>query len=377
LLSFSVTGTGGVVAASSLSHPGIVFTVSASGGPVLGETVAQPKLGFTITASGGPVLSELVSAASTTTVTGSGGPVLGETIAQPSAGFTATAHGGPVLSELVSAPLTVTVTAHGGPVLSGLSQAHGRFYQQTWIGGVSYGGSAENDANLVLHGFTTWVILDLTVRRVGDEILLQWESSLPKGYWYQVYINNVLTKWTQETKVVITYPVGNVQYKVGAVPTGQQSFDFSSTFPVTPKREITLNWTGGRYLGDDIAGFHVYMSDGPNVASIDYNSIVATVPAFDGNNITDGFGLGGFGDGGFGRASNQYTWTSDHLARGLWRVGVKSFDMLGNEGSPDEGSIQVDGPPDPPARDTRGNRVEYTYNQPTHTATVTWLPSPG
>lgn len=205
---------------------------------------------------------------------------------------------------------------------------------------------------------------------------LRWEASSPLGTFFQVYMAGRLA-WSGSARTcVVPTPSASVRIDVGAVLAAERDVDFSASLPASPKNRATLTWKGGRYLGADIAGYHVYQSPTAG-AAVDYSKPVATIPVYAGGAPVDGFGFGGFGSGGFGFAPSDYAWTSGPLTSGSWSFGVKSFDVNGNEGPPVTGSASIVAPPLPPARDVDQLRLHYTYDPINFKVTLTWLASPG
>jgi len=248
-------------------------------------------------------------------------------------------------------------------------------YSETGSGGVRLGGTTIF-VPPPLTTFRTEYIRQILAILDGGDLRVSWVSLELPGTWYQLYVNGQLTHWTQHLYTHISYPTTSEIFVVGAVPAVMAATDFSASLPPTPQRRIELTWLGGRYLALDIAGFNVYLGDAPGGA-VDYTRIVATVPAYSGHQILDGYGEGGYGEGGYGTSATTYEWISDPVAAGTWNVAVKSIDLLGNESSSAlTGSVVIGGPPEPPARDTGGSRLHYTYNASTQQVTLNWLASP-
>ncbi|HEV3122736.1 MAG TPA: hypothetical protein VGY53_12570, partial [Isosphaeraceae bacterium] len=151
--------------------------------------------------------------------------------------------------------------------------------------------------------------------------------------------------------------------------------------PTSSGDRVRLNWQGGTYLDttghNDLAGFHIYGSPLAGQPP-SYSSPLATVAAYPGGTIADGFGLGGFGQGGFGKAASIYVWTSDRLSSGVWQFVVKPFNTAGNDSaSASVSSFTITAPPAPPQQASGGKRLTYTYNAATRVATLAWLASTG
>jgi hypothetical protein len=228
--------------------------------------------------------------------------------------------------------------------------------------------------------FDQTVIADVAVFDHLGDLGISWRSAAPAGTTFQVYLDRALSWAGVARRAIVPMPdVGReVRVDVGAVGEGEGGTDFSASLPAAPGggRTVRLDWRGGTYedLGDDIAGFHVYMSAVAG-AAVNYGVPVATVAAYPGGEILDGFGLGEFGEGGFGRSNSNYTWTSDPLSGGLWRFNVKPFDLAGNEGPATvDVTATIAAPPGPPAPDANGIRLRYTYDPVSHTVTLLWSP---
>ena len=225
--------------------------------------------------------------------------------------------------------------------------------------------------------FRTDFTRQILATRDGVDLRVSWVSLELPGTWFQLYVNGKLTHWTQQRFTHIPYPTVSEIFVVGAVPAVMAATDFSASLPPTPQQRIELKWLGGNYLDldGDMAGFNVYTGTTPG-GSVNYAKIVATITAYNGQPL-DGYGEGGYGQGGYGSAATTYQWISDPVAAGTWNVGIKSIDKYGNEStSALTGSVVVTGPPQPPARDSHGIRLHYTYNASTHQVTLNWLASP-
>lgn len=249
-------------------------------------------------------------------------------------------------------------------------------YSQTGTGGMRLGGSTLFLPPPLIT-FRTDYIRQILSKPDSADLRVSWTSLELPGAWYQLYVNGKLQPPTQQLWTHIPYPTTNVILVVGAVPANLAHTDFSASLPPTPQRRIDLTWIGGNYLDPDgnLAGYNIYLGPTPG-AAVSYVKPAATVPAYSGR-VLDGFGLGGFGEGGFGSAASHYEWTSDLVQAGTWNVGIKSVDLYGNEStSALTGSAVITGPPEPPARDTGGSRLHYTYDVSTHQITLTWLASP-
>lgn len=220
----------------------------------------------------------------------------------------------------------------------------------------------------------TSVVTQVLAYPDGSDLKITWTSTAPAGTWYQVYLDGKLARPTRDLYAIVPHPTGRVAITVGAVPAGSQNVDLSADV-VIPTRRIEVEWLGGTYLADDIAGFEVFLSE--RGTAIDYSAKPnAKITAYSDGIISDGFGLGGFGLGGFGKSASSYSWKSEPVASGSYRVGVRPVDVLGNKGTPWESTVVVVAPPEPPARTAAGSRLSYSYNQSTRRVTLNWLASP-
>jgi hypothetical protein len=212
-------------------------------------------------------------------------------------------------------------------------------------------------------------------------LLVEWDTTEPAGTVFQVYVDHLLTYSGTQTKVYLPYPaVGDtVNIDVGAVGAGESSTNFADSLPAVPGggRYVNLEWEGGRWQGEDTAGFRVYQGAPPS-GTIDYVNSVAEVPVDAAGIRTDpGFGSGWFGSGEFGDSGNIYHYMVGPLASGTWNFAIKPFDLAGNEGTAATDSAVIVAEPAPPAANASGSRLSYTYNGTTHKVTLTWLASPG
>ena len=212
----------------------------------------------------------------------------------------------------------------------------------------------------------------------ASEVELAWTSSAPADSWYQLYLaaDGVwnLAWWGQALTATVAAPPDVESFVVGTVPAGEEQTSFASSLPAVPLRQVTLSWLGGTFEAPDLAGFHVYGEANPG-GGINYGTPLATITAYPGGVVSDGFGLGGFGLGGFGEAAGSYTWTSSSLASGTWHFAVVPFDAAGNSGTAAVVSQLIAVPPSAPPLSPGGTRLGYTYNPSTFEATLTWLAS--
>ena len=249
--------------------------------------------------------------------------------------------------------------------------------------------------------FSEATITSVSVSRDGLDLLVSWTTTSPAGTLFQVYFDRQLIWYGTDTVVSLPYPTAlgpTVLIDVGTVLPGEETIDFSANFlPAAPPDKAELTWQGGTWEATDIAGFHIYACDSPATitgynqgtyggggynggasSTVDFTKLLGTVNAYTANQVTDGWNFGGYGLGGYGVATGVYKWVSAHLAPGAWTFAVAAFDLVGNEdASPPTTIVIIIGPPRPPAPNSAGLRVTYTYNQPTRTATLHWLASPG
>jgi hypothetical protein len=213
----------------------------------------------------------------------------------------------------------------------------------------------------------------------GSALLLEWVSSAPEGTMFQVYVDRVLAWHGTSRWVSLPMPETRGRIDIGAVGPDEATTDFSAGLPAAADLRARLSWLGGSYLDpsgdDDVAGFHVFGETSPG-GGIDYATPLATIAAYPGGIVADGFGLGGFGRGGFGRAASSYGWTSAALRSGVWSFAVASFDAAGNLGAATVSSVAIVAPPRPPAPFEDGSRLRASYDPVTRKVTLTWLPSP-
>lgn len=228
-------------------------------------------------------------------------------------------------------------------------------------------------------------VANVSTRVDGCEFYITWTSTAAPGSRYQVYVDSRLAWYGTATSCRVPFPpkaVGrNVWIEVGTVAPDEQADDFSDELTAPAQDRAALSWLGGTYLdptgGDDIQGFQVFQSPAPG-SPIDYTASVASIPAYPGGWICDGFGLSGFGQGGFGRAACLYQWTSDSLATGTWQFAVIPYDQAGDPCGPAQvASVAIEAVPHPPAPSPDGSRLSYTYSGPgSRLVTLNWLASP-
>jgi hypothetical protein len=214
----------------------------------------------------------------------------------------------------------------------------------------------------------------------GGSLYITWSSTATLGTRFQVYLDRRLVWSGRKTScsIVAPMPGGNHQIDVGTIASGDASLDLGSTLPTTlAENRAFLSWLGGRYLSLEIDHFAIYSGDSAG-ASVDYAKLVGKVTAYPGGIFTDGYGVGGFGQGGFGYSANSYTWTSGALSNGTWNFAVVPVDSLGNAvGTPSTVAVVIATAPLPPAANSAGQRLTYTYNPSTRVPTLVWNASPG
>ncbi len=222
--------------------------------------------------------------------------------------------------------------------------------------------------------------LVVTPSAATAQVRLAWSSTEPAGTTYQVYANERLAWYGTALGCSLPWPTVATHYEVGAVGPGEDLIDYSDSLPAQPPLgEARLAWYGGNYLaggGGDIASYRVY---GETTAGggLNLSTPLATVPASIGPNSASGFGRGRFGRGGFGSGEVAYTWTSQPVASsGTWTFGVAAVDAAGVEGTMATVAVDLLRPPKPPAPDSLGRRLTYTFDAGTGVPTFHWLASP-
>lgn len=225
--------------------------------------------------------------------------------------------------------------------------------------------------------FSQASITSVEYSRDGSELLVAWTSSDPEGTMFQLYLDNVLTWFGTSRSTHLPWPRGrNLRISIATVAPGEAEVDFSGSLPALDPVTKELTWEGGTYLAPDLAGFRIYRADAAG-GPVNFGRIFRTIPAYPGGVVTDGYGMGGYGHGGYGRAATVYRWTTPSLANGSWSFAVAPFDESGNEPvSPATIAVVIAAPPRPPAADSRGRRLKYTYDGSTQVATLSWLASP-
>jgi hypothetical protein len=176
-------------------------------------------------------------------------------------------------------------------------------------------------------GISDATILEAHAVRDDAELLISWSSTEPAGSEvYQVYRDGVLAWHGRERSCALPPgpPGVPVRFYVGVVDPADAATDFGASLPAGMPRRVRLTWVGGSYEGHELDGFHVYAGTAPGSA-VAYAAPLATVPAYPGGVVLDGYGLGGYGLGGYGAAASSYSWVSAPLAGGTWHFGVKPF----------------------------------------------------
>ena len=205
----------------------------------------------------------------------------------------------------------------------------------------------------------------------GGFLVLNWTASVgPPTYAFQIYINGHLAWYGIEMHATVPAPSGMIDVLIGSVLDSEITTDFSSS--ITPyTTRASLSWTAS-----GAAGFHVYEGPTPG-AAVDYTKLAGTVVALEQGQAPDGYDLGPYDQGGYDAQGATYGWISAPLYNGSWKFGVVPYDQAGNEGTTSEITVVISCPPRPPALDSYGHRLEYTYGATTHAVTLTWQASPG
>jgi hypothetical protein len=211
----------------------------------------------------------------------------------------------------------------------------------------------------------------------GPDRVVEWDSTAPEGTVFHVYEGTKLRRSTRSRRVHLPIPRARSTVHVGAVDPSEANVDLSGSLPATPPDRVRLDWLGGTFLASDIAGFSVYGSAVAN-GPVDYDTVLADVPAYAYGVVTDGWGMGGWDQGVWGHAASSYSWTSDPLSSGDWTFAVVPYTTSGNAAAtPVEVAETILVAPRPPAANPEGKRLTYTYDEPSGVATLNWLASPG
>lgn len=217
--------------------------------------------------------------------------------------------------------------------------------------------------------FDQSTLLSVQVTPHGPQWIIGWTSSSPPFTWWQIYIDGVLAWSGQQTQVMLVAP-DLARVAIGTVLPGEEHTDFSGSLPPGPKRRATLTWQGGRFEGQDLASFNVYQAAGPGVA-VTLTTPLATITAFPGGILTDGYGYGGYGQGGYGSATGAYSWQSGVLANGAWQFAIAPVDLAGNVGAATNITVTIAAPPSEPPPFADRSRLHYTV-APTAIVTLSW-----
>lgn len=256
--------------------------------------------------------------------------------------------------------------------------------------------------------FTSAFITDFQIHEDGADLLLSWavEGSLTAGSggaglgavatageeWFHVYVDHVLTWIGQGLSCVIPAPLDRAKIQVGETLANEQGVDWSGTgagygpcgggtaggytswLDAAIRDRARLSWLGGPSLGTDLAGFRVYQSAIAGGA-VDYNTVMADIPARFLDYAGGGAGEGPCGSGGAGQSVLRYSWTSDPLGGGTWNFAVRAYDTAGNEQTVGATtSLAITAPPLPPAADAdNANRRAWYTASP---FTLRWNASP-
>lgn len=216
-------------------------------------------------------------------------------------------------------------------------------------------------------------------QELGDgSILVTWTSSSASGIVAQVYENRQLVWWGTDRQVTLPPILIRAVFVVGEVGPGEDSTDFSGSLPLLPGtgNRADLQWDGGYFEGKDLDGFRVYGSTAPGGA-VDQTIVLNDQPIALPGLFATGYGTSPYGQGGYGSGGQgHYFWRSDPLANGVWTFSVIPYDTAGNEGTAQTIAVTIATIPNPPARNTAGLRMTYTYNSSTHIATLNWLAAP-
>lgn len=235
--------------------------------------------------------------------------------------------------------------------------------------------------------FSQSKIADVRVLANGPDLFVAWSAPGAPGATFQVYIDRQLVWSGTARRCHVPTPAGaagrNVWVEVGTVDAAEPTQDYSASLmaPANRTERALLSWSGGTYLDstgrDDIGAFLVYQSPAAGMP-VNAAAAVATVVAYPGGWINDGFGKGGFGAAGFGRAATAYQWQSGPLAAGTWQFAVVPVDQAGNpRGGPLTTTVTTRAAPRPPALNAQGSRLTLTGSGAgDRRVKLQWLPSP-
>ncbi|HUU42663.1 MAG TPA: hypothetical protein VMX57_02730 [Planctomycetota bacterium] len=168
------------------------------------------------------------------------------------------------------------------------------------------------------------------------------------GVAFQVYTSGAYCCATTEPLVLLPVVDDALNwFEIVGVATHLQTRDQSNVIERSLGRRVTLAWPAS--ASDDVAGYRVYHDD--RSGTVDYETVVDEVDANPG-----------------GLARDDYAWTSDELAAGTWRFGIRAADAAGNVKTAPvrEVELTLTPPPDPPAD------LAHDYHDVTHTVTLSW-----
>jgi hypothetical protein len=264
----------------------------------------------------------------------------------------------------------VSITASGSFVAPSFAGASSDAFGEVTI---------EASGSTTTPGLDESTVSNLTAIISAGQIFLAWDSTAAAGSWFQVYINRKHVTSVMAARAIVPAPTSISTITVGSIAYSERQSDFSAFLPLVAgaSSRVRLRWSGGRCLGDDIFGYRIY---GSSVAggAVDYSTPFAEIVAYPGGVVIDGAGIGGAGDGGAGRAASTYSWESARLASGVWTFAVVAVDEAGNEDAlPPTKVCTIVAVPRPPAANSRGQRLTYTFNHTTRIPVLNWLASPG
>lgn len=226
-------------------------------------------------------------------------------------------------------------------------------------------------------------ITDYHLSMLDTDLYVSWtvdEAINPPGTIYQIYVNNQLRWSDARTHAVIPgfHAAGSdVTIAIGKVYEANRDVDYSAALPLPPGtgNRAHLEWLGGRWIDRDLSHYEIFMSSAPGQPA-DFGRPVARVPAVAKGDWVDGFGRGPFGRGPFGRGVMAYEWVSGPLRPGSWEFAVAPRDAAGSLApDPPRITLQVAGPPGPPATINGRSIWVESYTVATRSARITWNPS--
>jgi len=215
----------------------------------------------------------------------------------------------------------------------------------------------------------------LSMRRVGGELLVSWSTDPLVDQAYQLYCDGKLVWHGLASSARLPWPSKRCRIELAIVDIDERHVDHSSSLPAAPMGRARLAWRAGAYQAADLAGFAVYGGTTPGGA-VSYAARLGYVPLSDGAGDPGGWGAGGWDEGQWDAAAGHFAWLSEPLAAGTWNFAVKAVDEAGNESTAATASVALDAPPRPPAVNSQGLRLTYTYDSGTRVPTLAWLASP-